>query len=280
MLNQETELKVLEAVLPGIHPSFVDVGAEKGGFSRWLADHGLHGFAFEPLPQHAGTLQALAADKAVKFLAYAVDAEDGERDFHIAEDADGRPLDYFHSLQPLSGDRRVRHNRVIRVMCRSLGSLVRDGSLPPRVGLVKIDTEGNDLRVLQGLRPLQAQVIVAEYFTAGLYAGWLDADPGKLIGMAAELGYPHCIAVRRSASLEQVSYQPLAFQVEEWGNLIFIDDEVFRMARPLLSALVSSFEHAAAGKIRELQAICDEREALIKRLHSACEALRASGARG
>jgi FkbM family methyltransferase len=277
MYNQETELMILEATLSHIEPTFIDVGAEKGAFCAWLATCGLTGFAFEPLEQHAPYLQKLAAQAVVRYFPYAIDATDGERDFHIATDEDGTTQDYFHSLQQLQGDKRVRHTRTVRVVCRSLGSLVGEGALPARIGLLKIDTEGNDLRVMQGLPPLKAQVLMAEYFTEGLYAGWIDAAPEKLMAMAGSLGYTHCIAVRRRVNgPEWVTYQPLAFLPGEWGNLIFIESGLFAKSSSVLSALLAKADQAVLFKIAELQSICDERQTLIKHLHEACEKLRAA----
>jgi FkbM family methyltransferase len=277
LYNQETELLILEAILPHIDPTFIDVGAEKGAFSAWLADHGLAGFAFEPLDHHIPSLQQLAANASVKYFTYAIDAADSEREFHIATAEDGTALDYFHSLQELQNDKRVRHTRTVPVICRSLGSLVREGTLPAQVGVLKIDTEGNDLRVMQGMPPLKAQVLMAEYFTEGLYAGWTDASPGKLMAMAERLGYTHCIAIRRQANgVEWVTYQPLAFLPCEWGNLIFMESLIFTQSRTALSPMLAQAEQNVLSKIAELQSICTEREILIKQLHEACEKLRAS----
>ncbi|HXA14876.1 MAG TPA: FkbM family methyltransferase [Opitutaceae bacterium] len=277
MYNQETELLILEAVLPHVERTFIDVGAEKGAFSAWLAARGLAGFAFEPLEQHTPGLQKLAASASVQNFAYAIDAADGKRDFHLATAEDGTTLDYFHSLQALHDDKRVHHTRTVRVTCRSLGSLVREKALPAQVGILKIDTEGNDLRVMQGMPPLKAQVLMAEYFTEGLYAGWTDAAPGKLMAMADSLGYAHCLAVRRRInSLEWVTYQPLAFLPGEWGNLIFMESGVFVQSRAALSAVLAKAEQNVLSKMAGLQSICDERQALIKQLHEACEKLRTS----
>ena len=277
MYNQETDLLILEAVLPHVERTFIDVGAEKGAFSAWLAAHGLTGFAFEPLEQHAPSLQKLAAHARVQNFAYAIDAADGEHDFHIATAEDGTALDFFHSLQELKNDKRVRHTRAVRVVCRSLGSLVREKVLPPQVGVLKIDTEGNDLRVMQGMPPLKAQVLMAEYFTEGLYAGWTDAAPVKLIAMAESLGYTHCIAVRRRINgVEWVTNQPLTFLPGDRGNLIFMGSSLFSQSCTALSAVLAKAEQNVLSKTTELQSICDERQTLIKQLHEACKQLQSA----
>ena len=246
LLNQETELLILAAFLPNIEPTFVDVGAERGGFSHWMTQHRFTGFAIEPMAKHAAALRELALGGAVKFLPCAVDSEDGTRALHIATDVEGQPLDHFHSLERLADDTRVHHTQAVQVVCRSLASLRAEGSLPARIGLLKIDTEGNDLSVLRGMAPFEAEILMVEYFTTGLYAGWADADPLKLITQAESLGYAHCIAIRRTLSgLEIVTYQPLSFQPGEWGNLIFLRESSYPTLRTVLAGLFN--EHRTAS---------------------------------
>ena len=96
MHNQETDLRVLAALLPCIMPNFVDVGAERGAFSRWLIEHGMTGLAIEPMSKHAEALKELAAGGRLLYLSYGLDAANGVRDLHIATDEDGKPLDYYH----------------------------------------------------------------------------------------------------------------------------------------------------------------------------------------
>jgi len=278
MLGQETEFEILECFLPHIEPTFVDIGAERGGFSRWMLQRGFKGVAIEPLPKHAAALQELAASGgALRTLNFAVDAEDGQRELHIATDESGQPLDHFHSLQPLTDDARVRHTQAIKVTCRSLCSLKTEGLLPARTGLLKIDTEGNDLRVLLGMAPFEADLLVVEYFTSGLYSGWPDADPLKLITQAEVLGYQHCIAVRRQPSgWEQVSYQPLAFSEREWGNLIFVRQATYAQLRSMLGHCSGRLDSSSQQKTAMLQQCCDERLAVIEQLNRECQRLRNS----
>lgn len=269
-LGQETELALLASLLPLAEPTFVDIGAERGSFSRWALGHGLSGVAIEPLPGNAGALRELARDGRLKLLDCAVDAQDGERELHIATDEAGQPLNHFHSLQKLTNDARVRHTQALKVSCRSLASLRAAGLVPPRTGILKIDTEGNDLRVLQGMAPFEADLLIVEYFTQGLYAGWTEADPTRLILQAEALGYEHCLAIRRTVTgLEQVTYQPLAFQPGEWGNLIFLKQASFCELRTRLAAHAAVLGRDALAKVAELQKICDDRLQVINDLSGA-----------
>jgi FkbM family methyltransferase len=263
MLSQETEGRLLEIVRPFVHPTFVDVGAEKGGFSRLLASQGLRGVCLEPLPKHSASLEALATELSVIYLPFAADAEDGCASFHVACNEHGEPLDYFHSLQPLLGDSRVHHQQKIEVKCRSLGSLHAEGIIDVTPGIVKIDTEGNDLRVLRGLGPVRPEVLMCEFFTPGVYAGWEEAAPDGLIKLARELGYEWWLAVRRKGTVEVVTLCPTAFGREEWGNLIFISAPVFESAREALGRLMLEAEHQTFAHLKSL---AEPRRGWLRRL--------------
>ena len=241
-LSQETEIKVLEALLPYVRKSFVDIGAEKGTLSLFLAEHGFDGVCVEPLPKHFEGLAALAATHSVRHLPFAIDEKDGEAEFHLACDDNGQPLDFFHSLQPLQNDARVKHQQKIEVKCRSLESLCADGLIEKELGILKIDTEGNDLRVLRGSGPVRADVVLCEFFTRGIYNGWEEAAPGGLIAKAQQLGYEWWIAVRRRDAAELVSLGTTSFLDLEWGNLIFMTKHAFEGARDKLGALVLESE--------------------------------------
>jgi len=242
LLSQETEIKVLEALLPHVQKSFVDVGAEKGALAQFLAERGFHGLCLEPLPKHAEALAALAAKFGVRHLAVAVDEHDGEAEFHLACDDKGQPLDFFHSLQPLRNDARVQHQQKLHVKCRSLASLCAEGLIERELGVLKIDTEGNDLRVLRGAGSVRADVMLCEFFTRGIYNGWEEAAPRGLIAQAQQLGYEWWIAVRRRDAAELVSLGTTAFVDREWGNLIFMQKPVFDAARQELGELVLESE--------------------------------------
>jgi FkbM family methyltransferase len=242
ILSQETEIQVLEALLPYVQKSFVDVGAEKGVLARFLAEHGLKGICLEPLPKHAEALTALASTHDVRHLSYAADEQDGDAEFYLACDDKGQPLDFFHSLQPLQNDSRVKHQQKLRVKCRSLASLCAEGLIEKELGVLKIDTEGNDLRVLRGAGPVRADVVLCEFFTEGIYNGWEEAAPGGLIVKAQQLGYEWWIAVRRRDAAELVSLGTTSFLDREWGNLIFMRKPVFEAARDKIGALVLESE--------------------------------------
>jgi len=117
--------------------------------------------------------------------------------------------------------------------------------------VLKIDTEGNDLRVLRGLGPVRADIVLCEFFTKGIYAGWSEAEPTGLIAEARQLGYPWWLAVRRRGTAELVTLCPVAFTEREWGNLVFLTEPVFRAVRQHLGQLVAEAENRLFASLEQ-----------------------------
>ncbi len=50
---QETEFTILDSLLPVLRSrTFLDIGAEKGSFAKFLVERGFTGALFEPFPGH------------------------------------------------------------------------------------------------------------------------------------------------------------------------------------------------------------------------------------
>ena len=284
---QETEFKILSILLPYLkNRTFIDIGAEKGSFAKQLMETGFRGTLFEPCPKHHKDLIQLTENSGSVFFDFAIDIKDREASLHIAVDEHGEPLDYYHSLHYLPDDLRVNHQKEIPVHCRSLESLLNEGVIRKDIGILKIDTEGNDLQVIQGMAGVLPQVLICEFFTQGLYAGWSSAAPEGLIAAVKNaLGYDHYMAVKRLDNVELVSFGPAVFLEKQWGNLIFIHNELYQTAfKELQQAVISSekyiFEMAGKNdaqiravlnetrkqlteKIDALYRVCDERLELI-----------------
>jgi FkbM family methyltransferase len=292
---QESEVKILSILLPHFkNKTFIDVGAEKGSFAKQLMDAGFRGTLFEPCPKHHKDLMRLTENSGSLFFDFAIDKKDREASLHIAVGESGEPMDYYHSLHYLSDDPRVNHQIEIPVKCRSLGSLLNEGIIQHDVGILKIDTEGNDLQVIQGMAGVLPEVLICEFFTQGLYAGWSAAEPEGLIAEVKNiLGYDHYLAIKRLENFELISFGPAGFLEKQWGNLVFINDEMYHGAfKELQRIVISSEKHIfeMAGKIEAhilavenetrkqmtekidaLYRVCDERLELINRLTEEAE---------
>ncbi|MBC2714669.1 MAG: FkbM family methyltransferase [Desulfobacteraceae bacterium] len=292
---QESEFKILKILLPYIkNKTFIDVGAEKGSFARQLMEFGFTGTLFEPCPKHHPELMRLTENSGSLFFDFAIDKKDREASLHIAVDENGEPMDYYHSLHYLSDDSRVNHQKEIPVNCRSLESLLNEGIIGNDIGILKMDTEGNDLQVIQGMAGVLPEVLICEFFTQGLYAGWSAAAPEGLIAEVKNaLGYDHYMAIKRLADFELISFGPAVFLEKQWGNLIFINNELYHGAfKELQQAVISSekqiFEMAGkkdaqiravesqtekqlTEKIDALYRVCEQRLELINHLTEEAE---------
>jgi FkbM family methyltransferase len=236
LYRQDTDIELINVLKPHLQNlQFFDVGAEKGGFSEALLELRFEqAFIFEPLPSHQKKLADKFSSAPVRIFPCALDAEDRQASFHVACDEDGKELDYFHSLNKIPAHGFFKHSKEITVDCRSLDSLVKGGEIPSNVGVLKIDTEGNDLKVLLGLGNLRPEVILCEYVPKEVYPEWEYSFPEKLVPYAKALGYDVVIAVQRRAGSESeiVRLNPDSFTPKDWGNLIFITKELFLRAGP------------------------------------------------
>lgn len=232
--GQETDLEIIGVFLPHVKTrNFVDVGAEKGGFARALLRMGFdRGVLCEPLPAHLETLGRRFAGSPVAILPYAIDREDGTGCLHVASDAAGNDLDYFHSLNRVPDHDYFRHGRSLEVCRRSLGSLLASREIEAEIGLLKIDTEGNDLRVLEGLGPLRPELVMCEFVPPSVYPRWPLSFAEKLVAEAKNLGYRHHVAIQRTHGVggECIRLAPVGFTADDWGNLLFMRDDVFAAA--------------------------------------------------
>jgi len=265
LYSQHTDFLIIKTLLPFItRKTFVDVGAEKGSFAQFLLQEGFQGLLFEPCPNHHAILHELVQNVPARFFPFAIDSTDREADFYINCDEQGEPTDYFHSLCYVANDPRIRHHQKIRVTCRCLRSLLQEGILDKQIGLLKIDTEGNDLQVLRGIGDVRPEVLICEFFTQGIYSGWEEGDPDGLIAEAKNLGFRHYLAIKRYRLSELVSWNPAVFFEQQWGNLIFLNDHIYSQAFQELQKHVLSSERYLFTAPDQLTIMTEEKEQVIQ----------------
>ncbi|XHR27819.1 MAG: FkbM family methyltransferase [Chthoniobacteraceae bacterium] len=124
-------------------------------------------------------------------------------------------------------------------------SMLERGEIQAPVGILKIDTEGNDPGVLQGLGELSAEVILCDYITPSIHKGREVSFPEGLIREARKLGYRNVIAVKRRGGQESAELNPPRFVDGDWGHLIFLNDPVFAAA-----------QHAIRARLQRPQSPC------------------------
>jgi FkbM family methyltransferase len=240
--GQETDIKSVLQLRDFLESDFfIDIGAEKGEFAASLYSAGLRGACFEPLPSHLQTLKNRFQNSHVEVFPIAVDCEDRQAVFHIATDSLGNQLDYYHSLNLVGEHDFFKHSKEINVRCRSLKSLVENGELPSSCGVLKIDTEGNDLNVLKGLGNLRPEIIICEFVPPSVYPQWHLAFALNLIPVAAEKGYDAFLAIRRTHGKpgERLEINPQDLGSNDWGNLVFLRGDFYMRAKSEIDSMVA-----------------------------------------
>lgn len=142
------EEEVLKAVTKGIRPGdvFWDIGSNLGLHALTMAKRGkeIRVYAFEPNPALAKAIRRGVQANAVRVevMECALDNQDGTASFYLYEGNNGRSG--LHNWEHTAG------LKTIEVATARAMSLVTDQRVaPPNV--IKLDVEGNELRVLQGM---------------------------------------------------------------------------------------------------------------------------------
>ena len=211
----------------------VDIGANIGDFSEGLLEAGYTVFAFEPYQPIYYKLAARFQDRE-QFTAsnLAISAADGTAKLNLAKE---KPVSetyenptLYNTLVPHSMPEGLEFSEVIDVPVRSLESLQRSAQIPAKLGVVKIDTEGNELNVIQGMGSSRAAVIMAEFWGEGhVFASTNTFN--KLPDLVAEMrkrGRRCHIAIYRLESLDKPRFISNALRAPEgsWGNILFFED--------------------------------------------------------
>ncbi len=272
LYQQDSEIEFLSMLLPLLkYKTFIDIGAEEGSFSRFLVSYGLKGVIVEPAPKFTLMLSSFAEQNGCVLLSYAIHHQDDMADFYSAFDCTNQAQHQFSSLHPLNNDRRLHHKKVATVCCRSLNSLLQEGVIDQRIGILKIDTEGNDLNVLKGMTDVKPEIIMCEFFMPGVYQGWELGHPSGLIEEAKKLGFNHYIAIKRFDEYEMCSINSNTFVDEQWGNLIFIADNIYEATKNQLFALLRQKEVSLSEMVlrntQDLRQTCNERLGIIQILN-------------
>ncbi|MEZ4670945.1 MAG: FkbM family methyltransferase [Anaerolineae bacterium] len=234
--HQETDIQLLTEMFRHLTNRLViDIGAEKGTVVQVFLEQGCEKvYAFEPFPPSlAGLRERYGSEPRVEIFDHAAGSQNEQRDLHIAQDDAGNDYSYYHSLVLNTETPVVHWGRAIPVQVRTLDSLVAEGKLPARVGVLKIDTEGNDLNVLQGMGQLQSDIVVVECWT-GL-DGTLEDPPYTLAELAATMrprGYNHFGYLKRNQADESLTIDTTHTQPGDWGNVIFIHDSQAALLLP------------------------------------------------
>jgi len=238
----------LMAYLYSFLPSLkaIDIGANVGDVSDVLLTTGYEVYAFEPFPTTFERLKERFSGND-KFHPYALALGPGDetKELHIAQDKSDDHIygdsSLYNSLTKHSLPEDIEFVDSVLVNVRSLESLHKSHDLPEDIGLVKIDTEGFDLAVLQGMGGYRYSVVVAEFWDSKFPFGVSGAF-NELESMIQEMrskGYSWYLIVYRVWGSHNISFYcncPKSVQ-ESWGNVFFFSNhDIFLKAFDWCSA--------------------------------------------
>jgi FkbM family methyltransferase len=267
----------------------IDVGAEQGALASGLLDSGanrLH--AVEPHPSNIDSLRVLfAGDERVTIHDCAVSNSDGSGELHLSRAPDGEALSYGNTLLSRADAREIIWTERTTVTLRSLESLIGSGEIPQRVGILKIDTEGHDLAVVEGMDALEADIVMVEHWTD--LPNSLGACPWtaeEMIGALGARGFEHFAFIVHRAEFVTLKWDDGDVEPGAMGNLVFVHQRVLALLLPeILKCAGELAEQAVAvgqGHMRvaadrlkimaDLEQTAEDRLALAKELQDAAEA--------
>lgn len=281
--GQEIDYKIARIFLnTSAAETVVDVGAERGSFIQLAHDAGAKRIiGFEPLPRHFQYL-IKRYDKVdqVKIYPLAISSQSGVAQLHIATDLEGNELDFHHTLSDLGDSATViRSTHSLAVETSSLSDLVDQDIIPTDIHFLKIDTDGHDLSVLNGLGNLRPRVIMAEYWDS--LPETSGNNPYQLTGLAGwsvAHGYTRMIVVRRHGRIELVELDTPWTLPGDWGNVFFIrQDFEFSIILDELNCLSKDSYAQLCGYISSLVKECEAKEAVLRHLEAELLQLHSNG---
>lgn len=148
---------------------FLDVGANVGDWSRLVLDHapGARLVAFEPVPPVREQLATNVADKGAEILPYALSNEAGTIEINYTPGNS-----HFSSIETIGKDLEMV-GQVVEVQRRTGTDICAELGIT-HIRFLKVDTEGHDLKVIEGFRSLIASgaidVIQFEYNYMSIYS--------------------------------------------------------------------------------------------------------------
>jgi hypothetical protein len=201
---------------------------------------------------------------------YALSNRDGPRQLRRSRVPSGSPITFGHTLLDRPDAAEIAWEEPIPVEARTLGSLVRSGAIPPHVGILKVDTEGHDLAVIEGMGELDCDVVMLEH--------WLDLPnslgpcPWRVEQVEAALaprGFAHFAFVYHRTEFVILKWDDHEVEPGYMGNLIFLHERL--LPRAALDVLESATRLAvAAVEVGEMyMGAAHERLAVIEELLAA-----------
>jgi FkbM family methyltransferase len=203
---------------------------------------------------------------SVQIFDIALGAHDANEQLQVVQDKTGRLTDAYHSLVAFEATPTLRISGEIPVQCRTLDSLVAEGTLPERVGILKVDTERGDLAVLHGMGRLHSDAVMLEYWDdLPETVGPSTYRVSDVVELMAGRGYSNYVVVKRHAEFESLLLNDDQTRPGEWGNVIFVHDQVFPVLSSFIFQTVATAQTKLVDKAQFFAGEAEKRLAIIER---------------
>jgi len=229
------EVRILEFLMPRIKDkSAIDVGAHCGRFAAEMLRIGCRNvYCFEPHPGLSADLKAkYASDNRVVVFPMAVSETDGSAELHLVrKTADSRltadPL-LFSSLAPHNMPSGIEFHGKTPVVVRALGSMMAEGIIPKKAGILKVDAEGFDLKVFKGMpEGTPFDILMSEFWSSDFVFATPEIPPQETVFRhLRENGYPYSISIIRLENRDIIFTVNMPIRTpKSWGNTLYFHDE-------------------------------------------------------
>lgn len=171
--------KKIRGEMKGLH--LIDAGANVGNHTNGLCEYFAHCHAFEPSPK---TFQLLKINMATKanVTCYQTALSDVNCDARLAQDRINSGKS--HVILPSLTSEEIQKQNLIPIETRRLDNIISKNC---QVGVIKIDVEGHELRVLRGAAGIieaQKPIIILEVLSSEISDGHAAS-----LDYLKELGY-------------------------------------------------------------------------------------------
>ena len=253
--------------------SMIDVGAHTGTTLKGFLLNGFKVYAFEPYDINRKKIKEnFGGCENLKIFSEALSDHVGIGKFHLAENVDGSIHEYYHSLESIPEDGYHKKGPTIDVSITTINELIKQNKVPSKVGFLKVDTEGHDIKVLEGSSELEAEAISVEYWSAKHALGISPSPPQKMIDLLEKRGFANYVIVLHEGANTHFYTKRYDFTDDSWGNIFFFHNSNKELYINCLEYLINSrvffklnFD-VMQNKIDNLSNVCDERLQLINYL--------------
>lgn len=239
--------------------ALIDVGAYHGQFAEMALREGLFSKAwlFEPNSENLEVLKQTSFSRPVTIIEEAVSDTVGNAEFRYDRNlATGSLLPYLQT----GGWVCSGEVKSILVTQTTLDQFSKVSLSEIGIGLIKIDTQGADLRVLRGAEHLiesHRPWLAVEMIFVPLYEG--QSDPHEILGWC------------KSHEYSLAGFFDDHYSSDGWlsyADAVFVPCEIAKSFSPTFKPRRN---HLQENEIAMLRRVCDERLELINRLHEEAE---------